>query len=80
MPARHDQPSGAIHFAPDGCALPNIRLQNFRVIFVGRCEHVKAPRITIDIRSVSPLDARRQAAAMIGPRSLYVFESVETII
>lgn len=74
------QVSAAIHFAADGCVLPNIPLQLFRVVMVGRCRHVKAPRITIDIRSTSPLDARRQAARMIGPRSLYVHESTETII
>lgn len=80
MSASHQQPSGAIHFAPDGCVLPNIRLQNFRVIFVGRCGHVNPPRITVDIRSVSQVDARRQALAVIGTRSLYVHESTETII
>lgn len=74
------QPPAAIQFAADGCALPNIRLQRFRVVFTGRCPHVKAPRITIEIMSTSPLDARRQAARIIGPRSLYLWESTETII
>lgn len=48
-------------FAPDGCAIPNIRTKEYLLVFAPPCEHKKIRDSTIIIRAESEPSARRYA-------------------
>jgi hypothetical protein len=44
-------------FAKDGCVVPNIRTQEYRVTLIAECGHPRLRKVELTVRAQSPEDA-----------------------
>jgi phosphatidylserine decarboxylase len=47
-----DRPASPL-FADDGCVIPNIRIRNYRVTLIARCEHAKIRALAVTVAAAS---------------------------
>jgi hypothetical protein len=52
-------------FADDGCVIPNVRTQDYRLTFTAKCEHGKIRSAAIIISAPSETDALQFAATWL---------------